>query len=85
MTDPIVNRFRFLCDAKCNIVGNVYMYTNPQIAPLNLRKKNIIFNIYCVKTYIINICLPYNSSYMWHKYCKQYAYDNDETIKCYHV
>lgn len=35
-TDPIVKRFRLLCDAKCNKVGNVYMYTNPQIAPLNL-------------------------------------------------
>lgn len=38
MTDPVVKRFRLLCEARCNIVGNVYIYTNPQIAPLNLRK-----------------------------------------------
>lgn len=25
MTDPNVKRLRLLCDAKCNMVGNVYM------------------------------------------------------------
>lgn len=35
----MVKRFRLLCDDKCNMVGKVYMYTNPQIAPLNLRNK----------------------------------------------
>lgn len=44
MTDPVVKRFRLLCEARCNMVGNVYMYTNPQIAPLNLRKKKAIYD-----------------------------------------
>lgn len=32
---------------------------------------------------IISVYLPNNSSYMWHEYRKQYAYENDKTIKCY--
>lgn len=43
MTDLRVKRLRLLCDAKCNMVGNVYMYTNPQIAPLNLKKYITIY------------------------------------------
>lgn len=55
-----------------------------------------MYRLYCGDTYFpivhhINtnsnvfgaIYLPYNRSYMRHEYCKQYAYENDKTIKCY--
>lgn len=59
ITDPNVKRFRCLCDDKCNMVGNVYMYTNPQIAPLNLRKKKHV----CIKTKGILLIIYYIGSY----------------------
>lgn len=90
MTDPSVKRFLFFCEAKCNMVGNVYIYTNPQIAPLNLKiKKKFMFRLNysnsIIRTSKLTDYLPYNSSYMGHEYCKQYANKNDKTIKCYNM